>query len=462
VKILTSPDGNVELIYTRPMFRRTTVGLLTVLLIGSVAFSKGFGTAKLVRRYGHGDFNGFSGLSQDGKYLLVTGEPLVDCGTNGSRCRKGVLSVYDTTTGKLIWNYMSSTEWPFAGASFIGATGVLAIEHDFDRVQKVSTYDLLQWDLSSGSHSHFSLDRDQTFSPACVLDGTKVIGRTFGSPRAGITLLFADQSGIRELKQPPLPLSVFGVVGSTCLSSFWNGTMLLPSGMDPPPNAKPEYFSGRGQKTDLYWISTTPEEPRFCCSITDEFLQGHAVSRDGKLIVAITGYEENPELMGFVKPADGRVPRRHVFLNLIDSDTGSRLRRSELEFPEGELEWERPILSPFLPIPAIYHRITNDHVLSRNAVAVSPDKKKVAVAYSWLVHSDGVARIGIYSLPEGRRLTTLTADTYHVGFFRTALRGGDEHWADIAPIGQLEFSPDSRTLFVGSERVWQWDVSGLQ
>src|SRR5262249_37072466 len=150
-----------------------------------------------------------------------------------------------------------------------------------------SHYQISRWDLSSGLNSQLALSSDNGFSPFCFVGANTVLGATVQSKQGSrVTLQVADESGIRELKQPPFALSVFGLIPSICFSAISGGTVLLPSGADPPTNPTPDYFTGKGQKTDLYWISTQPQETRFCCSIIGEFLKSYALSPDGQLVVA--------------------------------------------------------------------------------------------------------------------------------------------------------------------------------
>ena len=94
-------------------------------------------------------------------------------------------------------------------------------------------------------------------------------------------------------------------------------------------------------------------------------------------------------------------------------------------------------------------------------IAISPDNKKLALAYGIFKSSDGDAHFGLYSLSDGRRLATLRGSKNRGGLLQ-GLKS-EMIWAESAPIsGILQFSPDSRMLYAGSKGVFQWDISGLK
>jgi len=94
-------------------------------------------------------------------------------------------------------------------------------------------------------------------------------------------------------------------------------------------------------------------------------------------------------------------------------------------------------------------------------VAISPDKTKLAVSYGISRGISGLSFFGVYSMTDGRRLTTLDGDTY-----TPSLRDffiGDIFSAREAPIaGTLGFSLDSNTLYTSSDHLRQWDISRLK
>jgi hypothetical protein len=193
--------------------------------------------------------------------------------------------------------------------------------------------------------------------------------------------------------------------------------------------------------------------------VSGELLDGYATSVDGELIVTITGYTENPEVL-FTNRGDVSPPRQHTFMNVIDGRTGSSARRFELAFPEGEPRWIRPLLSPILTDSCVLS-LTGESPSANGASRSDIARQNEDSGYGLIRNNDGSARFGLYSIGDGRRLTTIPGDVFHYGVFRGAI--SENVIASIAPIeGFLMFTPDSRTLFGASEHVWQWDVSSLR
>jgi hypothetical protein len=94
-------------------------------------------------------------------------------------------------------------------------------------------------------------------------------------------------------------------------------------------------------------------------------------------------------------------------------------------------------------------------------VAISANKKLIAIAYGISRNGDGFTYFGLYSLADGQRLATLAADAYKCGILHGALFN-DEIQCQMAPItGSIEFSRDSRSFFGSSKHLRQWNVSAM-
>jgi hypothetical protein len=244
--------------------------------------------ARLVHQFKKDQNTYLADVSADGKRVLTKSSRLIEC-TTGRRCYIQVLSVYDTDTGKLIWEHASLPSQYSTAEKFLEPAKIARVEG-----QKI-----VQLDLNSNHESLIALPNSEEFSPSCIVDSTRVLGASLAPPNSSsrAVLKVADQIGLNEIPQPRFARTVFDVLRTACKSARVGHSILLPSGTDPPINPNAEYLSGRGQKTDLYWISTTLEPERLCCSFADEFLYGYTLSPDGQLIVAITGVMERTDLL---------------------------------------------------------------------------------------------------------------------------------------------------------------------
>lgn len=209
--------------------------------------------------------------------------------------------------------------------------------------------------------------------------------------------------------------------------------------------------AGVGQGARLDWFVSGRQEasPRRW-SQPGEALYGHAVSEDGSVVVAITGRGE----AGSDGEAIGLGHR--ISLHVIRDGELEREERFTLEFPHRP-EIRAPLFAPKNKYVA---RGLLRSVLAKR-IAVSPDKRLVAVAYGIRtgdIHSDSVGYFGIYSLADGRRLATLKGDVFRNGLW-PALRDWDLVPTAWAPARGVFFSPDSRWLYAVSDRIRQWDVS---
>jgi hypothetical protein len=287
----------------------------------------------------------------------------------------------------------------------------------------------VKWDPGSGAVTRSPLPGDIGLRPVCVVDDQKLLGFSFRERAARLEIL--DAVGSRLLKQPGLP----HINGDFVHQVFQPNCRAWRSGAS--------YLIEGSGESKLHWVSTDPSVPeRVCASFPGERIHGYAVSPDGGLIAVVTGRGKIPGDR-FTLP-----PPYQTFLNLLDGSSCSPLRKIELLFPEEPIwhakakDWDDCRLAPGFA----------------THIAISPDKAKLAIAYGVKRGDRAVANIGLFSLPDGRRLATLVGDSHqdgeslgHVGF----------KFSYGAPTGAIQFGPGSRTLYAGSIHLRQWDISGV-
>ena len=301
------------------------------------------------------------------------------------------------------------------------------------------------WNPVTGIRDESQFQFDDEITPVCSLDDRRMLSvrRPVSTAKSRLTLQVLDRENrITKPLQPDLIGSLDFDSTFSC-RSWRRGDRFLLEGTE-----------GEGETLPVrrFLVSTTPSVPyQVLCLETDDRTHGYAFSPDGSLLVVITG--NGPVLDGIMGP------EYKVFANVLRANDNNLLRRFEMPFPEKPVE-----RSPLLPPKNKYlagGRFEDDFA---KRVTVSADNTKLAVAYSVRtgdLYSNADAFFGVYSLIDGQRLTTLKGDTFRNGIW-PALKNGDLVPTFGAPLrGALLFSPDSKTLFAGSERTWQWDLSAL-
>lgn len=147
-------------------------------------------------------------------------------------------------------------------------------------------------------------------------------------------------------------------------------------------------------------------------------------------------------------------PDVKTYLTMLRLPDCELLSRRELQFPE-RTERRAPLLAPKNAYWA------NARLGGGWHIAVSPDNKLLALGYGVRKdgrYSDGEAYFSVYSLSTAQRLSTVRADVNKNNLWVMLFKYVDS--VDVpAPLnGTVIFSPDSRTLFGGSQKVWQWDI----
>jgi len=380
-------------------------------------------------------------LSSDGRYILTIGERK---NPERSGARLSVLAVYETEKGNNVGKPVIEAEGSFITAIFDDSRRVLALKMQLTKPRP--SYALLEWDFVSERLGERPVQL--AFTPQCILNNRQFAGIVpdRNTPKGRVPqelLTVSEENSLRILRQPsaipsdyPYPRfhSPSALLGDNCSAWRWKDNILL-------ANTSPG---------DLHWISFQPDkDPIRCHSFPGEIICGHAVSPDGSLIAVVTIDRDLDKLTRVAE-----VPP--VFLNLLRAETCKPMGRTLLHFPE-KPAWRRS--APLSRKKSIDNGLFLHQLASR--IAISPDNKKLALAYGIFKSSDGDAYFGLYSLSDGRRLATLRGSKNRGGLLQ-GLRS-EEIWAPSAPIsGMLRFSPDSRMLYAGSKGVFQWDISGIK
>ena len=381
-------------------------------------------------------------LSSDGRFILTIGERK---NPERSGLRLSVLAVYETNKGKIVGKPVIETERKFTAAIFDGPQRVLAL-----KTQRIYPYHsspaLLEWDFISGALSERPVKLGEGFMPACILNSRQLAGVVYAPDTkrgflAQELLTVSEENDLRRLRQPsaspsygPRFHTLSTLLGDNC-NAWRSGDSILLANTNPG---------------DLHRVSIQPDkDPILCHSFPGEIICGQAVSPDGSLIAVVT---IDRDLNKLARVAE--VPP--VFLNILQAQTCKPVRRFLLEFPEKPV-WRSYALSR--------KKYMDNHLFFRqlaSRMAISPDNTKLALAYGIYKSSDGTAHFGLYSLSDGRRLATLRGNKNRGGFWQGFI-GNGEIWASSAPLtGILQFSPDSRMLYAGSQGVFHWDISGLR
>jgi hypothetical protein len=392
--------------------------------------------AKLIRKY-RTDNPELIELSHDGKFLLTQGTRKVKC-ANKAECQISVpvLAVYEASTGIRVGDFLPEPPDRLItfSAVFFVQEQVRLIESRYETSTRRTAF---QWDPRTKSRTILSVPEIAAKSMAtCHLGGERSLNVTVTDGRRRLAL--QDETGVHPVPDLEVPVS---------------GDMrpFFSSGNCDTYKARNRYLiaNGHTKGSTLYWVSASPQTaPEVCRLFPDERLDGHAISKDGSVIVVISSR---------IVPAsipDGRVGEFHAFLNVLDR-TCNLTRKVELQLPEGAQKLKTPVFS--------FTRLDNYHFAEQfgQQLAISPDNRKLALAYGQYRDPNGIAFFGLYSLPDGHRLTTLQGETYKAGILHGGLLS-DQLWANSAPItGPLEFSPDSRTLYISSKYVFVWEFCGV-
>jgi len=422
---------------------RVQLALLTQLptvwtVVGTAATpSQESGSVRLIRTYGEGKTSSYSellDLSNDGGLLLSNEVRFGRCPNGKPYCRFQKLVVHDTKTGQRIGELPSQAGGMehFLPARFGSGRTVLPLGAE----------GRIEWNPFTGEIRTVPLKRRG--SRFCLMDDGRVLALSEGKSRDQLNLI-SEQAGSTTLSNPD---SVHGRGPERDFDcrGWSSGQSFLFQG------------SESDRRLRLYWISASPNVPyRACWTQPDRYLYGYAVSPDGTLAVAITGSDDGDK--DEVDTWNVISPKQRIFLNVIQAGTCENLLRTELQFPH-EPKVRATLLAPKNKYYA--NALLSDALAKR--VAVSPDNTMVAISYGIRtggVYSSAVGYFGIYSLLDGRRLATLKGDVLRNGPWQ-AIRYGEWYATRWAPAEAIFFSPDSKTVYASSFRVWQWDISGLR
>jgi len=400
--------------------------VLSICLASAPGWSAADNSAQLIRTYGK-DYALLADISIDGQFILTNGHSA--CPPKGIKCNAGVLGVYEAATGKLVRELVAeSYNGGFTAVGFIRGNNVIAAEYkthvsSVPRGWPTSTTGLFRWDPGSGTREEISPSLAVDFSPVYPLDENGFLGvgprEQAHNWKTRLKALDPD-SNIRDL---PIYLDALAVFATDWRAGHFQNSFLI----------RPDRYGN-----SISWVSTRPSDsPRVCQTFPSEIVYGHAISADGKLIVVITGGGQPP----------GHYNDSSAYVNVLDAASCVALHRFELQLP--------------MEVRADHTGLFKDDFAKH--VAISPDNRRLAIAYGLKYKDDGIAYFGLYSLVDGRHLATLKGDSYKGGFWE-ALREMEAHAsASFAPIlGGLRFSPDSRMLFGTSKFLRQWDISRLQ
>ena len=385
-------------------------------------------------------------LSRDGLLVLTSGERFAECaGNTAAKCRFEVLAVHQAATGKQLGELILDQGVSMVVAAFDQSNGVALIQSWYE---KTVLYRGFRWDPMSGARTEFQPPDGDKFGTYCIVDGgLRMLGVEREKPWSINGLLaLADESGVHPLSQPAVSgasydfgngyagMNQFGVQLKVNCAAWRAGSHYL--------------IQAAGGDRSLYWVSMKPsEDKRFCLSFPDERIHGYAVSPSGNLVAVVTGVGKYP--------IEG--PDYHVYVHVLNGPSCTEQRRIELHFPE----------TPTLSSPLLYPKAKYQNNMAfadefARQIAISPDDKMIAVTYGVFQDPHGHTYFGLYSLDDGRRLTTLSSDAYKCGILHGALLN-DNFECSSAPIrGVVQFSPDSRTLFGTAMHLRQWDVSELK
>ena len=365
-------------------------------------------------------------MSRDGKFWLLHGSRTKKCEENKYGCREAFLTVYSTEAGKQVGELVDgATAVPFARFKDPPLVELLTGRTTQATLRQV-------WDPTSGSVREAPFAGPDFFQPLCPLGDFGYLGRIGDG-----TTRTPNYSAVSPGAQRRLPVDP----GESWIRSTPCHFATLTAA----------WLNRNGQT--LSWINVADGKATACASFPDE-LVNYTISPDDSLIVAVTRTKPDTKLL--VDTTEVTDPTQEMYAHLLQASDCSVLRKFKLEFPEKPTK-TAPLLAP----RNLYWK--NAMLRGSNVLTVSPDNSMMAIGYGVRtngIYSDAPAYFAIYSISHGRRLARMKADTYRNGLL-TALRYMDCVSTTAAPVTSVRFSPDSRTLYAGSLRIWAWDVSGI-
>jgi hypothetical protein len=379
------------------------------------------------------------GLSADGRFFLTRGyrkKPGCE-----QPCRNTVLAVYDTASRDLVRELVVE-DTNMVCVRFVGQHAVRFLQRF-----RFETLDLMEWDPVSGKTTSLPFLASTNMTPACMLEDSQTLARGFDAAQDYVQLAVLTADASRHAWRLPLTTdaaSVWYRPGGPYESAWRNNCNAWQSGTR-------FLVKSLNQPNALMWLSSDPSAPpeKFR-DFPGEQIYGYAISPDRKLIAVVTArtrnFEEGPGSPG--NPA---------FLHVDDAQTGAELGKFQMEFPEKPL-WKKVLINPSRKYVDNY-RFEGQFAWQ---VAISPDRKTIAVSYGVFRDPDGIAFFGLYALSDGHRLATVRGDTLVSGWWWAITHNSEEVTAHEAPLwGAMEFSPDSHVLYATSDHLHLWDVSRL-
>ena len=400
--------------YNGVVRRLATIGVLASILLHLSAED----SAKLIRTYRNVDL---WGISADGQLILAASRQKVyECPSHDPWCLAEVLAVYESDTGKLLGKLVTRGDGSFGPGGFVGGRVVSTIEKERD-----SDPVWVRWDVTTGKSSRTAIPKWKGSQLLCLADDGRILAELPGgereAPKLSVLSMADAQIVEQRLQQPELP--------------FWPNTYYLTQNCARWRSRDSYLLESTNNDQALYWISTAPGAPAGSCrTFPGEGIRNYVISQDSSLIAVATGREKR-QFEAHPVPPDAP-----LFLTLLNPSDCSVLRRFELAFPE------KKVFRFGREFPA--------------TMTISPDKTMLALAYGIMSGPSGYAYFGLYSLADGHRLATLGGDVDRKWPWSGFLN--DEIFSQGAPIGALQFSPDSRMLYGTSQHLRQWDVSGLK
>ena len=409
-------------------------------------------------------------ISRDGKWLLMSSRRRVKCADGKDLCYGNILTVVDAATSKMIGELASkrNNDDPkdiessqFLTPAFIDGRRVGTVEVYRDAQRKQSVREWLTWEPVTGLKEAAPTKLPKDFAYECPIDGQQLLGlgpREIWPPyvpieRDGPTLYDTNDPRNRAPRHVSRPLKILELdstqrdIGALTdapapfqmqCAAWRSGNTYLLQDAEAGKNYPDDIFG----KSLTWFAAERGASARHCRIFEGQRIHGYAISVDGSLIAVVTSLREDSQ--------------RRTFLNVLEGQSCRELKRFELDFPEKPEQRSAFLL--FGPKHATNVPFRDQFARS---VAISPDKTKLAVSYGISRGISGLSFFGVYSMTDGRRLTTLDGDTY-----TPSLRDffiGDIFSAREAPIaGTLGFSLDSNTLYTSSDHLRQWDISRLK
>ena len=383
-------------------------------------------SAKLIRVFEPA--SDLADISDDGKLILAVETQKRKCADKKNVCLSEVLVVYETSTGKKLGELENrDKKWGlFSAASFVREDIVGAFEN--------SRSVWIEWNFENGLIQEKKILFEPESQVVCFTSDKRLLLKKRVGPLEKLSTLDPVSLSAESIQQSVLPIGHFDCKGWKRASSYLLET------------------ETEKHRISLSLISSKPEVLSQGCQIVpNEETYNHTVSPDGSIIAIITGIGGQGTVMD-----DVLGPEDKTFLNLFDGSTCGRNKRFELQFPE-QPKLKAPLLAP----KNKYYANARLKTMFAKRLAISPDNSKLAIGYGIRtggIYSDSIAYYGIYSMQDGHRIITLKADSYKFSNWEALFSDMAPMW--WAPLdGILRFGPDSKKLFAGSKRIWQWDLS---